>query len=134
MLTEGVMWAAFGLDPGQLRAELVIQSASGPAAQHLAQRLPEMLQSAYDAFPQFQRMERGAFAALLPLIAPTAEGDRVIRMDEQEATGGGLRLVTVITTTIQDQIRQGTNTDKFKQILLAMHKTTRHVQDVSAAG
>ncbi len=123
VLSEGVVWAAFGLDPVQLRAELVVQSASEEAARRLGEHLPRMLQSAYDALPEFQQqVPREAVRSLISLLAPKVQGDRVVlRMDKLDAAGGSLRLAAIVAAAIQQRTRRGTNADNFKRILLAVH-------------
>jgi len=122
VLTEGLLWGAFGCDPAQLRAELVLQSASQEAARRVAGHLPKMLQAAYNAVPELQRRApRETFQSLLAQLAPKAEGDRVILRTEGLQSSGGLRLAAMAAAAIQDRIRRGANTDNFKRILLAMH-------------
>ncbi len=123
VLTEGLLWGAFGCDPAQLRAELVLQSASPEAARRLAEHLPKMLQAVYNAVPELQRRApRATFQSLLASFVPKVENDRVIlRVDKLEPSGGGLRLAAIAAAAIQDRVNRGANVEKFKQILLAMH-------------
>ena len=123
VLTEGLVWAALGVDLAQLRAELVVQSGSEEAARGLAEHLPKMLESAYHAVPEIEtRIPRETFEALLPLVEPKVDGDRfTVRLAGLESTGGSMRLVTAAAIAIQDWIRRNTNADKFKQIVLAIH-------------
>jgi hypothetical protein len=122
VLTEGLVWGAFGCDRAQFRAELVLQSASQDAARRLAGHLPKMLQAAYNAVPELQRRApRETFQSLLAQLAPKVEGDRVIlRMDGLQSLGG-LRFAAIAAAAIQDRVRRGANSDNFKRILLAMH-------------
>ena len=123
VLTEGLVWAALGVDLAQLHAELVVQSGSEEAARGLSAHLGKMLQSAYNEVPEINtRIPRETYETLLPLIAPQIEGDRfTVRLAGLERTGGTMRLVTLLGAAIQDRVRRNTNADKFKQILLAMH-------------
>lgn len=124
VLTEGLLWAALGLDPGQLHAELVIQSASAEAARRLADQIPRMFEAAYNGLPEFQRhVPREAFQALTALLLPKAEGDRVVlRLEKLQPPGkGSLQLAAIVATVLQDRVRREANSERFKQILLAMH-------------
>ncbi len=127
VLTEGLRWAALGLDPAQLRAELIVQSASEAAARRFAEtaseRLREHLSKMIESLHESERPAvRETFEAMFPLIAPAIENDRVVlRIDRAEPAGGILRLIATATATIEDTIRPAATTDKFKQILLAMH-------------
>jgi len=123
VLTQGLIWAAFGLDPGQLRAELVIQSASETAARRLAEHFPKMLRGVYDALPDLHsRLAPEAFGDLLSLLTPKAEGNRVVlRLENREVTGGSLRLMATIAAKLQEQMRRETNKNHFKTIMIALH-------------
>jgi hypothetical protein len=127
VLTEGLRWAALGLDPGGPRATLVVQSASPQAAQRLADRLPEMLQSVYDELPGFQQcVGRLTFAAWVALLTPAVEDDRIVfRIGEDQPLPAHLQvLVAEIMGSIEDRLRGHDRCDsanRFKRILLAMH-------------
>ncbi|MHC4398143.1 MAG: protein-tyrosine phosphatase family protein [Planctomycetota bacterium] len=78
VLTEGLIWAALGVDPGRFRAELVVQSASEEAARSLAEYLPEMLESICDELPDTKtQMQRKMPKALLSLARSKVDGDRL---------------------------------------------------------
>jgi hypothetical protein len=127
VLTEGLRWAALGLDPGGPRATLVVQSASPQAAQRLADHLPKMLQSVYDELPGFQqRVGRLTFAAWVALITPAIEDDRIVfRVGEDQPLPAHLQvLVAGLMGSIEDRLRGQDRRDsanRFKRILLAMH-------------
>ncbi|MCB9873118.1 MAG: DUF1559 domain-containing protein [Planctomycetaceae bacterium] len=123
LLTDGVVWASLGVNPAGPRARLVIQSKSEAAARNLAAQLPKMLATAYDELPAIQTpISRDDFQRLLPFLKPTANGSRVtIELDEPQSIREGLRLVAAAPATVAEQIRRRTNSDRFKQILLAMH-------------
>lgn len=79
MLTEGLVWAAVGLDPARLRVELIVQSASEEAAARLAAHLPKRLGGMYEGTPEAQKqVARKTFELFVSLARPTVEGDRVI--------------------------------------------------------
>lgn len=79
VLTEGLVWAAFGLDPAKLRAEIVVQSASAEAAGRLAAHLPKMLGGFYESAPEGERpIPRESFKSLVSLLGTKVEGDRVV--------------------------------------------------------
>jgi len=123
VLTEGLVWAALGVDLAQLRARLVVRAASEEAARRLAEHLPKMLRSAFETLPGFQqRIPSEAFASLLALPAPRVDGDRlVVRVEGAEPAGDASRLLTLAAAALRDRIVRQSNFEKFKQILLAMH-------------
>jgi hypothetical protein len=123
LLTDGLVWAAMAIDPSRPSAVVVIQSKSEKAAVDLAEQLPKMLLAAHDEVPVVSsRISRDDFLALLPLLKPTVDGSRItIRLDELQSIREGLRLVASVPAAVAEQIRRQTNSDSFKQILLAMH-------------
>ncbi|MBC8868865.1 MAG: DUF1559 domain-containing protein [Planctomycetes bacterium] len=123
VLTEGLQWAAFGIDPGQLRAELVIQSSSESAARDLAAHIPKMIQSAYDAAPGIHKQIPSELTqALIGWLNPQVEGQRiVIRIDGREKTTANLKMLAAVARTIEEKTRRHRNVDRFGQILLAIH-------------
>ncbi|MEX0824545.1 MAG: DUF1559 domain-containing protein, partial [Pirellulaceae bacterium] len=133
VFTEGVRWAAFGLDPAELRAELIIQSASDAAAQRLIEHLLNMLKPGTLARDSVQRafgvdpssdpqVFESWLSAVRPLVKLTREEDRVVlRLEEGTAVAATLPLLNRTATKLQDRLRQSDHSDKFKQILLAMH-------------
>jgi hypothetical protein len=88
----------------------------------LAKHLPNVLRNIYHALPQLRaRVPAATFAALVPLLDPKVDGDRVIIETDLESTGGGMQLITILATALQEQIRRNSNSNSFKQILLAIH-------------
>jgi len=123
VLTDGLQWAAFGIDPAQLRAELVIQSSSESAARDMAAHLPKMLQSAYDAAAEIHKQVPPEVSqALLHWLDPQVEGKQiVIRIDGREKTTANLKMLAAVAGTIEERTRRRRNQERLKQILLAMH-------------
>jgi hypothetical protein len=123
VLTEGLRWAALGLDPSGPRAILVVRSASQQAAQRLADHLPEILQSVYNELPGFQqRVDRETFQTMSSLFTPVVEDDRIVfRFGEEQPGLVNPQLIAGIAASIEDNIRAKDKANKFKQILLAMH-------------
>ncbi len=120
VLTEGVLWAALGIDPAKSRVELVVQSASERAARELSDYLPKLVEAVYQALPQVQRwlLPHETLEALTGLISSTVEGDRlVIRFAQKE----GLQFLASMIATVREQAVRSTNTNKFKQLGLALH-------------
>ncbi|MBC8356291.1 MAG: DUF1559 domain-containing protein [Planctomycetes bacterium] len=123
LLTDGLVWAALGIDVADPRSELIVQSSSEKAAGDLAAYLPKMMLSAYDGLGGVKTgIPRNRFQALLPLIKPTVTGDRItIRFDDLKSMSEGLRLMASAPAVAVEQVRRRRNGDKFKQILLGMH-------------
>jgi hypothetical protein len=123
VLTEGLLWAALGLDPSSLNAKLVIQSASPEAAQRLATELPKMLQGVHRATPVLQRVvPREAILALLKTAALEVAGEQIlIRMDRPESRRALVTLAIAAAGAVRDQAGRNADMERFKKILLAMH-------------
>ena len=123
VLTDGLVWAALGVDPARLRGELIVQSASQQAAQAFAEHLPKMLEQVYANVPGIQtRISQATFAAMLGLIKPQVNGDRIsLQIGGLEQTSNNLRLLALATGAIEEEMRRRTNVNRFNQILLAMH-------------
>ena len=123
VLTEGLVWAALGMDLAKLRAELVIQSSSEEAARDLAAHLPKLLKNAHESLTEVRtRIPHEILEALLPLFKPRVDGDRIIvRLAGLESPGQSMRLVMMAAGDFQERIRRQTNFESLRQILLAMH-------------
>jgi hypothetical protein len=123
LLTDGLVWAAVGIDPGQARAELIIQSRSEQAAQNLNKHLPPMLVALYDEMTQAHRqLSLKTFESLVALAKTNVQGDRItIQFNEVQALSEALRLLSNAPRVIGERMRRQTNVKRFKQILLAMH-------------
>lgn len=123
VLTDGLQWAAVGIDPAQLRFEIVIQSSSESATRDLAAHLPKMLQSAYEAAAGIHKqVPPELMQALIGWLDPQVEGQRItIRIDGRERTGANLKMLAAVAGTIEEKTRRHRNRGRFKHILLAMH-------------
>ncbi|WP_164101983.1 DUF1559 family PulG-like putative transporter [Candidatus Laterigemmans baculatus] len=133
IFTEGVRWAAVGVDPAELRAMVVCQSSSEDAAERLRNHLPELLKPGTllrkgleAAFGIDAASEPEAFDAWLAGVRPLVEIRRqdarvVLRLEEQGAVTAALPLLARAIGELQSRVRQSDHLDKFKQILLAMH-------------
>lgn len=133
VLTEGIVWAAFGIDPAELRAEFVIQSASEAAAERLMEYLPSMLKPGtllrnslearlgIDPSTHPQEFESWV-AAVSSFVDITREGDQLLmRLKKGKAGSAALHLLAQTAFELRDRLRQSDHSNKFKQILLAMH-------------
>lgn len=123
VLTDGVVWMAIGLDPAQVHAEIIVQSTSEEAARRFAEFVPSAMQTAYDTIPALRaQVPQELFQAIRAAVAPTVEGDRVALLGNgPESTAEIVRLVATVSAALQEQVRRNSDSDKFKQILLAMH-------------
>lgn len=120
VLTDGVLWAALGIDPAKSRVELVVQSASERAARELSAYLPKLVEAVYQALPQVQRwrLPHKALEAVTELTSSAVEGDQLVIQFAQKE---GLQLLTGMIATVREQAVRSTNTNKFKQLGLALH-------------
>ena len=123
VLTDGILWAALGIDPAPFQAELVIQSASHDAAECLASDLTKMLDRIHQAMPLIHRVvPRETFTSLLDSVSTTVSGDRInVRIDRTESRDAAFKLVTIAAGAFRDRAGRNADLDRFKKILLAMH-------------
>ncbi len=108
VLTEGLRWAALGVDPGGPRASLIVQSASPQAAQRFADWLPDILQIVYSEVPGFQQhMDRETFEELGELIAPALQNDRIVFcIDGEQPLPMNVQLLLAgLIASIEDALR-----------------------------
>jgi len=122
VLTEGIQWAALGVDPAQLRAELVIQSATESAARDLAAHLPKMLRSASDWSDIDKEIPAELAQALLSWVDPKVEGPRVtIRIQDREKVIATLGMLAATAQAEEEKRLRDTNRVRFQKILIAIH-------------
>ncbi len=123
IVTEGLQWAAFGADPGTLRAKLVIQSASESAAKRLALRLPQMARSAYEAAPQLKnQIPPDLFQSAIGTKPLPVEGNRIVlTLGGDRQSVAHARLLGLLATALDQYARRSERQNKFKQLLLGIH-------------
>lgn len=123
LLTEGMQWAAIGIDPSTPKALLVIQSDSAAAAQALATHLPRFVTKLLTFIPEKEEMfPPEVRASLVEMLQPSVQGDRVLIDLTGQASVGR---ISVFATTIAEKALASA-ADKaeiysFKQLGLAMH-------------
>ena len=120
-LTEGVQWAAFGIDPGSMKARIIIQSQSKTAADRLAAELPRIAKVIADRVPAEHAQ------AALELL--TTSGNLVVNNDRIEisitnfqalrnSSPAGAQLLNLMV----DPLRAHEKMMRFKRIAEAIHK------------
>lgn len=124
LFSEGVKWAALGIDPAQLRTRLVVESFSDSGAQELANLIPKMLAAMLDAAPQALRQQIPG--ELLPLLTnafqPEVTGRRVtIALDGLDENSATFRVLSQLLQVWQAKAREQEEMQRFRIILLAMH-------------
>lgn len=123
VLSEGLVWAALGVDPVALRGELVIQSASEPAARAFAEALPGLLRQLLSALPNWNSPAKPEVAAnLLSELKPIVEGTRIrTRFD---VPGKNAEVVDYLASTLLSTTtaleRRGLR-QRLLEVLVAMH-------------
>ncbi len=77
VVLSGVRWATLGIDPSRLHARLVIQSESDAAATNLVNRIPQMLQSAYEGWSNVEKTRLHSPITMLadPGSSSTSQGN-----------------------------------------------------------
>lgn len=122
-VTEGIQWAAIGLNPKEMEITLTVQSNSPGAADALAPFLPELLINLInEGAGKRARNVKAVTAAVLPLLKPKVQGDRIvwnldIAENEGEAIGIFVKLADVLLTPVMGR----DVTTKLKQLALAIH-------------
>jgi len=127
VLTEGLLWAAIGIDPQELSVTVVIQSQSPEAAARLAKWLPGALERVGKALnEQLAEINKPAnteFELLVEALSPGVEGDRVVTRFRAE--GRTRRLLAMYTTAVARTFHIATlkreTLQKMKQIAAALH-------------
>jgi hypothetical protein len=124
VLTEGLVWAALGLDPLTLRGELIIQSTSVQAAQALSERLPGLVQGLYRSLPQGEPVfPQELFAQAISQISMTVEASGQVRLslDALGQTAEVLECLNAGAHSAATDLGQQRVKTRLKRILLGMH-------------
>jgi hypothetical protein len=124
VLTEGVIWAAFGLAPDRLNLEVTIQSQDEQAAAKFAAHLPEMLRALYNSIPSsHQPLAKQRVNDLLNSVKPKVVGDqiKVTFAAEKETRAQGLGLLGSVAASMRARAQRQTNMNRMKQMVLALH-------------
>ena len=123
LLSDGVQWAALGVDPAQLKTEFVVQSATEEAARRIADRIPKMLGALVaTAEREDEEIPQQLIQAVAGLIKPQVAGSRMtIQLDGMAKNAANLKMLAAIAQNFEDKTRRRQNRDKFKQIMLGMH-------------
>jgi hypothetical protein len=123
LLTDGLMWAALGVDPSRLTIDVVVQSASDGAARELADALPTLLRSLFLVLPDApKRIAPESIEKLLSLIKPEVAGDRItVRLDTLAHIDTTVGFVAAIAGGVSEELDRQTDRDRFRQIVIAMH-------------
>jgi hypothetical protein len=123
LFTRGLQWAAVGVDPANLRATLVVRSASESAARDLSAYLPKMLRCASEAieWDVDDKIRTALFDSLLKLFEPKVEGNHItIDIDVSEGAVANLRIIDLLEQGLESQTRRQRNIKRFTQIVTAM--------------
>ena len=115
VLTQGLRWAALGLEPAELRTTLIVQSDSPQAAQRLADRVPVMLQSIHREAPGLQqRVDRKTVETLTSLFQPVVQDDRIVfRIGDDQPLPAHLQVwVAAMIDSIEDRLRGQDGSDR----------------------
>lgn len=89
-ITEGIQWAAIGVDPAQLRLQVIIQSKTSVAAERLTAELPKLVKVITDS-PSMLRFKPAVNS--LKVTQPVVNQDR-IEISFSEVEGLVLRRVS----------------------------------------
>jgi hypothetical protein len=124
VLTEGLVWAALGLDPLTLRGEMIIQSTSAQTAQAFVESLPGLWQGLYRALPRGDHaLAPELFAKAISQISVSSQAPGQVRLS-LDAMGQTVEVLDYLNTvaqsvsTVWGQQRIKT---RLKRILYGMH-------------
>ncbi len=122
LLTEGVQWGALGVDPGQLRMQLTIQSRSEEDAQNFSEYLPILLRSCYRAAAEFHEVgPEKLFDSLVTAMKPTVRENQVIvTMNILDVGRNQLDMFLKLAQAAEAGMQRQEDL-RLRQILIAMH-------------
>ncbi len=123
--TEGVRWAAIGVDPGQMKAECVIQSASEQAVTSLENHVNTLLDEAVERIPSKPDEQDPWQSMLQPLrnqlTAERQDARWILSIEDATSYKVAAAMLFATLSGIQKHAGIESDTKKLKQILLAMH-------------
>ncbi len=119
-VTEGMKWAAIGIDPAKLKVKVTIQSNSKAAAAALATELPKLAQVASGQLPEGSA--KTTVQAILKLGKPTVNDDRIeIDFSNLSELNLASTAVAKLLSAIVDPLNTREKMNRFKQLTLAVH-------------
>lgn len=123
LLTDGLRWAAIGINPSNLTVEVTIQSATNEAATKFAKHLPVLLEQ---SLAQLPGKGLGDPKLILQdqtnMPVPTIIDSRITYKFEGIQNGAqGLQLLSTIVERIAAPLSKQTRMDRLRQIGLAFH-------------
>ena len=125
VLTEGLVWAALGLDPLTLRGELIIQSTSVQSAQALTENLASLLQGLYRALPRDEHaFPPELFTKAISQIRMSVEVSGRVRVS-LDGLGQSVEVVEQLHTVAQSAatgLGQQRVRTRLKEVVVAMHE------------
>ena len=118
-ITEGIVWAAIGIEPASLKLQVTIQSKSPAAAERLVAELPKLMSVAANSPPLLK------FKSAIDAVKfdkPIIRGDRIeitsiTAGDIGSATGSMMQMLTALIDPLNASQKQ----NRFKQLALAIH-------------
>ena len=118
-ITEGIQWAAIGIEPASMKLQVTIQSKSPAAAERLVAELPKLMSIAASSAPLLK------FKSAIDAVKfdkPVVRGDRIVinltnAGDNGAATGSMIQMLSAIIDPLN--VRQKQN--RFRQLALAIH-------------
>lgn len=118
-ITEGIQWAAIGIDPASMKLQVTIQSKSSAAAERLVAELPKLMSVATNSAPL---LKFKSAIDTLKFDKPVVRGDCIevtssTAGDIGSATGSMMQMLTAIIDPLNVREKQ----NRFKQLALAIH-------------
>lgn len=122
-VTEGMKWAAIGLNPKSVETSVVIQSESAAAAEQLANFLPDLTTNLIGFFGDKRTVDlQVAKIALAPLMKQTVEDDRIlINLSSGDNAALAATSIASVADLLLSPLLRRDVTNKLKQIGLAIH-------------
>jgi hypothetical protein len=123
VLTEGLRWAAVGIDPQSVSARLVIQSDSPEAAAALGARFPAVLRLLCGLTEEETPIPKPLLNRLIQAVTPAVDGSRLVLEVDREGDAAGVfaTAASILVENLYGAAADGRTLNRMKQIGLALH-------------
>lgn len=122
-LTDGLRWAAVGLDPATLKLHGVVQAESAEAAEALASQLPKLIERAVQSGPTPMTLgNQELWRALLQRLTWTTVDDQVhVAWRGKEERNDSLERIATAIGQLLSPHNARVKADRLKRIALGIH-------------
>lgn len=122
VFSAGLQWLHFGCDPSRMKAKLLVQSDTPPAAQALAAQIPKMLRGMIEHSEATTDESKSVLLAMVALVQLQVEGNQITwRFEETKATEQLLSLANTVSRSITVPLAANQVSNNLKQLGLSCH-------------